>query len=247
VNRRCLTYASVTSVGALAALSAAAAVLLLQPHWLIELLARRSPRVLYFVETNEPLVTLTFDDGPDPHTTPRILDLLERYEARATFFLISDRVQGYEGLVREMVEAGHELGNHMTRDRPSVRLSSAEFEAALIEADSVLSRFAEVEWFRPGGGRYDDALLSIIEKHGYRCALGSVYPYDSAIPFSTFAAHRILRKTRPGSVIILHDNGARGRRTADVLERILPELRGRGLRVVTLSELVTADSSAASM
>ena len=229
-----------TTLGSLAAASAGAAVLLLQPHWLVDVLARRSPRVLYFVDTDEPLVALTLDDGPDPQTTPLILDVLERYEARATFFLISDRVRGNEGLVRRMVEAGDELGNHMTQDRPSSRLSSARFEAALLEADSVLSRFGDVRWFRPGGGRYSDAMLSIIEARGYRCALGSVYPYDATIPFSSFAVQHVLRSVRPGSVIILHDYGERGARTAAALRRILPELWRRGLRSVTLSELVAA-------
>jgi peptidoglycan/xylan/chitin deacetylase (PgdA/CDA1 family) len=237
VNRRWLTYATVTTVGALAALSAAAAVLLLQPQWLIDFFARRSPQVLYFAETDQPLVALTLDDGPDPHSTPQILDVLERYEARATFFLISDRVRGNEGLVQQMVEAGHELGNHMTQDRPSIRLSSAEFEAALLEADSVLSHFTDVRWFRPAGGWYNDAMLSIIEAHGYRCALGSVHPYDATIPSSAFAARHTLRGVRPGAVVILHDGGGRGLRTAAALERILPELKRRGLRTVTLSEL----------
>jgi peptidoglycan/xylan/chitin deacetylase (PgdA/CDA1 family) len=200
---------------------------------------------LYFVKTNEPLVALTIDDGPDEQTTRPILDLLKRHEAKATFFLIGDRVRGNEQLVQEMVEAGHELGNHMTRDRPSIWLSSADFEAALLEADSVLSRFADVRWIRPGSGWYDDAMLSIIEKHGYRCALGSVYPYDSAIPFSAFSAQHVLRKARAGSVIVLHDGGGRGQRTIAALERILPELRRRGLRTVTLSALVVADSSRA--
>jgi peptidoglycan/xylan/chitin deacetylase (PgdA/CDA1 family) len=234
-----------TTLGCLAAAAAATAVLVLQPHWLVDALARRSPRVLYFVKTNEPLVALTIDDGPDEETTRAILDLLKRHEAKATFFLISDRVQGNEELVKEMVEAGHELGNHMTRDRPSNRLSSAEFEAALLEADSVLSRFAEVRWVRPGSGWYDDAMLSIIEKHGYRCALGSIYPYDSAIPFAAFSVHHVLRKARAGSVIVLHDGGGRGHRTVAALERMLPELQQRGLRAVTLSALVVADSSRA--
>jgi peptidoglycan/xylan/chitin deacetylase (PgdA/CDA1 family) len=245
VNRAWSKIAKWTAVGCLAAVSAATAVLLLQPRWLVDALARRSPRVLYFVDTSAPLVALTIDDGPDEQTTRAILDLLKRHEAKATFFLISDRVLGNEELVKEIVEAGHELGNHMTRDRPSRQLSSAEFEAALIEADSVLSRFGDVQWVRPGSGWYDDAMLSVIEKHGYRCALGSVYPYDSAIPSAAFSVHHVLRKASSGSVIVLHDGGARGMRTLAALERILPDLRRRGLRAVTLSELVAADSSRA--
>lgn len=243
--RRWLTYATVTIVGAIAAVSAATAILLRQPQWLIDLLASRSPSVLYFVKTERPLLALTIDDGPDQRTTRHILDVLERNEARATFFLISDRVRGNEGLVRAIVEAGHELGNHMTRDRPSIHLSKAEFESALLVADSVLSQFGDVRWVRPSGGRYDAGMLSIIEKHRYRCALGSIYPYDATIPFSAFAIRFILSKARPGSVIILHDGGARGRRTVVILERILVEIRRRGLHAVTLSELVAADSSRA--
>jgi len=237
MGRRRIKIALLTALGSAAALAAATGLVLLQPRWLVAVLAQTSPRVVYFVETERPAVALTIDDGPDGPSTRRILDVLERYEARATFFLISDRVAGDEELVEEMVAAGHELGNHMKRDRPSIELSPAEFEAALLEADSVLSRFAELRWARPGSGWYDGTMLSIMEKHGYRCALGSIYPYDALIRSPAFAVHHVLRKARPGSVIVLHDWATRGARTAAALEDILPELRRRGLEVVTLSEL----------
>ncbi len=194
--------------------------------------------MLYFIETEESLVALTIDDGPDPETTPSILQLLARHHARATFFLISDRVDGNAALVRRAVAEGHELGNHLTRDEPSIALSSDEFAEALREAHATLARFAPVRWVRPGSGWYDREMLSIIAAHGYRAALGSVYPYDALIPSSRFAAQHVLRKVRPGSIIILHDGGARGARTAQTLEAILPELARRGLQVVTLSELI---------
>jgi peptidoglycan/xylan/chitin deacetylase (PgdA/CDA1 family) len=83
-------------------------------------------------------------------------------------------------------------------------------------------------------------MLSILHRHGYRCALGSVYPFDAKIGFSGFAAHHVLWNVRPGSIIILHDHGARGKRTALALVTILPELNRRGFRVVPLSELPTS-------
>jgi peptidoglycan-N-acetylglucosamine deacetylase len=84
-------------------------------------------------------------------------------------------------------------------------------------------------------------MLAAIERAGYRCALGSVYPFDAHVPSPAFSSAYILTTVRPGSVIILHDGGARGRRTAVTLERVLPALRGRGYRVVSLSELALLD------
>lgn len=213
-------------------------ILLYQPRWLISELAERSPGVLYYVETRRPVVALTIDDGPDPETTPAILRVLARHRARATFFLIGARARALDSLVSRIVREGHELGNHLARDRTSVRLSAAEFEAGLVETHRTLARFGPVRWLRPGGGWYDDTILTIAAKHGYRCALGSVYPYDAAIPWSDFAVFHVVRSVRAGSIIVLHDGGGRGRRTARTLSRVLPELRDRGFEVVTLSELV---------
>ncbi len=216
--------------------------LLRQPPWLVRMIAERTPGVLYFVDTPEPVVALTLDDGPDGDTTDRILQLLERHAARATFFLISDRIPGNEGVVAKIVEQGHEIGNHLTRDTPSIKLSPAEFEDALLEAHEVLSRFASPRWARPGGGWFSASMLNIMGRHGYRCALASVYPYDPHIPFTAYTVRHVLSNTRPGAVIALHDGGTRGQRTLAALERILPELARRGFRVVTLSELVEGGS-----
>jgi peptidoglycan/xylan/chitin deacetylase (PgdA/CDA1 family) len=85
-------------------------------------------------------------------------------------------------------------------------------------------------------------MVATMARHGYRCALGSVYPYDATIPSATFSTRYILRNVGPGGILVLHDGGSRGRRTARVLRAVLPELKGRGFRVVTLSELAAAAS-----
>lgn len=221
-----------------ALLLAAGGAAVLRPYWAVALLARRSPDVVYFVGTEEPVVALTIDDGPDPAATPKILDVLGRHDAHATFFLLASRVPGNEELVRRTVEEGHEIANHLVADEPSILLGDSEFERQLLEADSVLSDFAEVRWFRPGSGWYNDEMLSTLRRHGYQCALGSVYPFDPQVPSSWFATRYVLWNVRPGSIIVLHDYGARGDRTAKALTTILPELNRRGWRVVTLSELL---------
>jgi len=212
--------------------------LFFQPRWLLSIAELIIPGVIYFVETSEPVVALTIDDGPDSITTPKVLDILSQHQASATFFLISSKLEGNECLVSELVRQGHELGNHLTQDEPSIQLSPTEFETALLEAHQALSSFVELHWLRPASGWYSARMLKIAHAHGYRVALGDVFPYDTNIPSSQFAAKHILCNVRPGSIIILHDGGIRGEIIVSTLAKTLPELHRRGFRVVTLSELL---------
>ncbi len=213
----------------------------LEPEWVVARLRKRSPSVLYSIDTKEPVVALTIDDGPDPVQTPKILDILEQYNAHATFFLISSRLPGNEEIVQRMLDEGHEIANHLVYDEPSIRLASDEFERQLLEADQVLSQFGETIWFRPGSGWYNNGMLDIVQEHGYQCALGSVYPFDPQIGSSWFIKKYVLWKASPGEIVVLHDYGARGRRTAEALASILPELMEKGYKVVNLTELVNVE------
>lgn len=222
------------------ALSIPGATLLFQPRWILRQLNGYSEQVLYSVETELPLVALTIDDGPDPRTTGRILDTLARHDASATFFVLASHIPGNEALLERMLREGHELGNHMLTDRPSIQLSVAEFERRLLAARQALAPFGDTHWFRPGSGWHNRAMLATLARYGYRTALGSIYPFDAHLPSTRFAVRYILRRAFPGAVIILHDVDQRGERTIDTLETILPELQARGLRVVTLTELTDA-------
>jgi peptidoglycan/xylan/chitin deacetylase (PgdA/CDA1 family) len=224
-------------------LVAAGAVLSNPPDWFLKSLGRRYPGCLYHVPTQERLVALTVDDGPDPVSTPLILAQLRRHQARATFFLITGRLRDQGPLVRKLVAEGHEVGNHFTQDRPSIRLTPRAFEADLLQAHRELAPWGRLIWARPASGWYSQAMVEVMQRHGYRCVLGSVYPFDATIPSVAWARGYILRNARPGAIVVLHDGGSRGRRTARVLAEVLPELRRRGYRVVSLSELLTAGSS----
>ena len=207
------------------------------------IVGRRDPRVLYAASVRERVVALTLDDAPDPATTPALLTVLRRHEARATFFVISERIRGNEPLLAEIVAQGHELGNHMERDEPSIELDEDEFEVGLVRATRALTPFGKVRWFRPGSGYYDDAMLDIVERHGLRCALGLVYPIDAHVPWSWFARTWIRWRVEAGAVIILHDGGKTGARTAETLDKVLPWLRERDYRVVTLTELARLEET----
>ena len=213
-------------------------------YGIILILQASFPGAIYFVETDKKLVALTIDDGPDPETTKEILKVLNQYDVKATFFVLSSNIPGNESIVTQIIRQGHELGNHMTHDEPSIKLTKSEFIAKFNEADKVLSRFAEVRWFRPGSGWYSSEMISYLvhDERGYLCALGSVYPFDTSISWSLFSTLYISLNARPGSIIILHDHGNRGKRTVKTLKRILPKLKRRGIKVVTLTELYYARS-----
>lgn len=219
-------------------LLSASLIAFIQPSWALMFLEKRNPNVIYSIDTDEAIVALTIDDGPDPKTTAEILDVLREYGAKATFFLISDNVIGNEGLVTKILEDGNEIGNHLTSQKPSILYSKTEFEAEFLQAHEVLSQFSPMRWFRPGSGWYSNAMLSTLEKYNYRCVLASIYPFDAKVPSSQFASKYVLWRVKPGAIIVLHDSDGRGGRTVETLRTILPELAEQGFRVTTLSELV---------
>ncbi|MGH2618615.1 MAG: chitin deacetylase family protein [Thermomicrobiales bacterium] len=219
--------------------------LLIRPGPVVRWLARRHPDILFHMETEELLVALTIDDSPHPSLTPRILDVLAEHDAHATFFVIGERVAGNEEIVRRMAAAGHQLGNHLMADAPSARLSAAEFERQLLHTHEVLAPYGPIRWFRPGHGWFNRRMIDQIHLHGYRCAMASAYAFEFHIPSARYAALHILFNVRPGAVIVLHDGGQDRERTVAVLRRVLPELKRRGYRVVTLSELVRENDEGA--
>jgi len=236
MRRAIVTFAAAAGI----LLLAAAAVVWTAPGWLIPRLARQYPGCLYQAATGQKLVALTIDDGPDPSSTPRILDVLRQNGAAATFFLISSRLRGAQSVMSRLVREGHQLGNHLTQDRTSIRLTPAAFESDLLRAHQAFAPWGHPVWARPGSGWYSDEMIQVMRRHLYRCALGSVYPFDAAIPSTNWARSYILHHVRPGAIVILHDGGSRGKRTARVLAAVLPELTRRGYKVMTLSGLLGA-------
>lgn len=205
----------------------------------------------------------------DANSTDRILAVLKRHNqaepqstAHATFFLLSDQVQRREGLgnghqdeiTAQIVADGHEIGNHLVEDGASILLGD-RFTPAFDSAHHQLAAYTnvsasehpQVRWLRPGVGWCDRDMTAAIAQHAaYRSdhdfphiALGSVWPYDTFQTSPAFSRWFIRRSIRPGSIIILHDSGARGDRTVAVLSQLLPALAEAGYKVVPLSELAT--------
>jgi peptidoglycan/xylan/chitin deacetylase (PgdA/CDA1 family) len=193
--------------------------------------------VVATVPTHRPIVALTVDDGPDPSTTPALLAQLARVEVTATFFLLGERVQAHPDLVAAIVAGGHELGNHLWRDEPSVRLPPDEFARQLRLAHELLTAYAPVRWFRPGSGWFTPRMLRAGAELGYRCALGSPGLAPTRYPDPVRLGVRLAARCGAGDVVILHEGLPERAAVPDVAAALAAALTVRGLRPVPLSTL----------
>jgi peptidoglycan/xylan/chitin deacetylase (PgdA/CDA1 family) len=199
--------------------------------------------VLFEVTAHEKIIALSIDDAPSTFTDG-ILDVLDENEARATFFVIGGQVAGREKILRRIIRRGNELGNHAMRDEPSKNLSNEELKTQVDEVEQMLDTAYRAEglkmgskFFRPGSGFFDDRMRRLLAQWGYRITLGSVYPHDPQIPYYSVNARHILSMAHPGAIIICHDR--RGW-TVPMLKIVLPELRKRGYRIVSISTLIAS-------
>ncbi len=234
--RRKWRYAGAIVVGAV---GLAGFVLLYQPLWAFAVLARVFPGILWRVPTSAPGVALTFDDGPAPDHTPEVLAILARHGARATFFLIGERAAAYPEMVASLRAAGHDIGNHYYTIHSTRRASDAEFLANLHRAEAVL-RQPEPKLFRPPGGLLRSGQLALLREEGFRCVLGSAYPYDPSHPPAAYIRWLVAKNLSPGVIVILHDGIADPSRSIAALDGILTAGEKKGLRFVPLRELLKA-------
>jgi peptidoglycan-N-acetylglucosamine deacetylase len=205
----------------------------------VRILSRLIPgEVLCYVDTGARAVALTFDDGPHPDTTPELLDVLARHDARATFFLIGDRIPGNEPIVARIAAEGHELANHLMHEERSVLLSDEQFQRDLAEVTGMLARYGTVRWFRPGSGWFTPRMLSTAAQQELRIALGTVVAMHDGGPGDAGIARSVLTGIRPGSIVVLHEGMPRRRGVAATVDEVLTELRRKDFAVVTVSELV---------
>jgi peptidoglycan/xylan/chitin deacetylase (PgdA/CDA1 family) len=185
---------------------------------------------------------LTFDDGPDAHGTPAVLERLAEARVVATFFLVGEQVQRNPGLVGEIVAAGHAVGIHCQRHRNLMWLTPRQVRHDLDRAAASIEELTgrRLELYRPPYGILNSAALGVARSNGWRTVLWSDWGRDwehSATADSI--ATLLLDGARPGSVGLLHDSDRYGatdswRRTAESLPRVLAGLAERSLPAVVL-------------
>ncbi|MGE5233634.1 MAG: polysaccharide deacetylase family protein [Acidobacteriota bacterium] len=196
------------------------------------------------VATREAAVALTFDDGPDPETTPRVLEVLERHGARGTFFVVGKRVRRHPEIVERTATAGHALANH-SWDHPSFRRVSGPMRRAQIRwcADELGTR--AIRLFRPPFGEQSLASRLDVLRSGHRVVCWDVVAEDWRDDPAERLVARVVRRMRRGSIVVFHDSlyvtddeRFRDRRpTLQALETLLQRFAGE-LRFVTVPELL---------
>jgi len=209
-------------------------------------LHRNSPvfgPVLTHLEGDEPFVSITFDDGPNPRATPRILDVLRREGVRATFFVLGRHAERWPELVRRAALDGHQLGNHGYFHRKLHRRSPGYVRDDLTRGTEQIVRASGVRprHFRAPHGFRSPWVTPIAASLGQRTVGWSLGVWDSARPGADVIAARTLEGMHAGSILLLHDGdgydpeGDRSQ-TAEALPAILDGLRRRGFRFTTLPD-----------
>jgi peptidoglycan-N-acetylglucosamine deacetylase len=219
-------------------LALVAFVVVWQPLFAYDALARLFPRFVWRVKTAAPLVALTFDDGPSPDHTPRVLEILARYDAHATFFLIGNRIEQHPETVALIRAGGHEVGNHSYTLRSALKQTDEEFARDLKRTGDLLAFTGPFKPFRPPGGRIRGAQLDGALREGYTPVLGSAYPFDGQHPPSAYIGWLVRKNLAPGTVVILHDGIADPSRGIAALPGILEDGRRKGLRFVAVGTLL---------
>ena len=187
------------------------------------------------------MAVLTFDDGPDPEGTPRVLDELARAEVAATFFVLGRHVDENPALIREMVARGHEVGLHGMEHRRHDRLSAAAAEGDLRAGSEAIAAAAgrPPEWYRPPFGASSPALAAACEKLGLRLVYWNAWGQDWEESSPGRIAGLVERDLSPGAIVLLHDSARYAQRasaaaTAEAIPLIVRSARERGLRLVSL-------------
>jgi peptidoglycan/xylan/chitin deacetylase (PgdA/CDA1 family) len=208
------------------------------PHLLTPACAWRGPR-------GSPRVALTFDDGPDPEWTPRLLDALGAAGVRGTFFLIGERAARAPGLVRRMVREGHEVGNHSWSHRSLWLCGSRATAEQIRRAHDRLADLtgAAPRHFRPPWGMVNAAMFPVLRRLGERCVFWSIQPEGQRPAPAARQVAYVLGRAHAGAIVDLHD--AEGTRAAparlmEALPALLEGLRGRGWQLTTVADLLSA-------
>ncbi|MBR5268642.1 MAG: polysaccharide deacetylase family protein [Lachnospiraceae bacterium] len=191
--------------------------------------------VLGNVDPTRPMVALTYDDGPSA-VTSRILDSLEAHGARATFYMVGNRMGSYQSTIQRMQALGCELGSHTWNHSYLTQLSADGIRGNLNQFDTTLQTITGVRsvTMRPPGGFINSSVQSTLASYGQPAIMWSIDTLDWKTRNAQSTINTVLSKVQDGDIILMHDlYGA----TADASAVLIPELINRGYQLVTISEL----------
>ncbi len=189
-------------------------------------------------------IAMTFDDGPHPQNTPRVLDMLRARNIKATFYVIGQSVNLYPSIVRRTVAEGHEIGNHSHTHRLLSKLGDSELRQEMTRCRDAVARAAGVQprtMRPPYGGLLQRQRQLVHSEFGYPTILWSVDPLDWKNRNSSLITSRILGGSSAGAIVLAHDLHAT---TVDAMPATLDGLLRRSFKFVTVSQLLAMKTDA---
>jgi len=184
-------------------------------------------------------VALTFDDGPHPQYTTKLLSILQKYHVKATFFVVGKMAQQYPDLVKAEHAAGHVVGNHTYDHVNLTRVPLDEVSTEWRKCDDTIKSIlgTQMRFCRPPGGDYDAAVITAAQDLGLTTVLWTDDPSDYASPGDTVIEQRVLDRIGNGGIILIHDGV---QQTVDVLPQIISTLQKKGFRFQTVEDMEKA-------
>ncbi len=197
---------------------------------------RNGLAILVRGDTARKEIALTFDDGPHPQFTLRLLALLRQLDVRATFFVVGEKVDQAPYILPMIIKDGHELGNHTYHHLNLTKISNELIQSEIQQCNNAIHRACGVnaQYFRPPGGRHDAVIITMAEALKMVTVLWTDDPADYKMPGEQILEDRLLHHISNGAVCLLHDGIEQ---TLDILPDLIMHLRREGYRFVTLSEL----------
>lgn len=204
------------------------------------------PTCLWSGCTTSATIALTFDDGPHPHHTPRLLEVLDHYQIPASFFWLGACVQRSPQPAREIWQRGHWIGLHGYQHEAFPRLSATQLQHSLHQTQAAIAQACEVDLsyvqanirdVRPPNGFFTPQTLRYLQDWQYRPVMWSVVPEDWVRPGVETVVQRVLSQVQNGSVIVLHDGYCGGEDVADTAAALIPRLIERGFQFGTIDDL----------
>jgi peptidoglycan-N-acetylglucosamine deacetylase len=192
------------------------------------------------VKTTQKVIALTFDDGPDKPYTQQILDVLNKNDVKATFFVLGGNAKANPDLIKEMMSQGHELGNH-TMSHSKMKGRSVEAMVNDIQSvDTILHNlgYTKAIPFRAPMGITSDNLKVALQKLNKEHVLFTFLPQDWTKISADQIYNNVMKEMKPGLIITLHDGGNRRENTVKATQMLITELKQQGYQFVTVSELL---------
>ncbi|WP_418790125.1 polysaccharide deacetylase family protein [Phosphitispora sp. TUW77] len=200
--------------------------------------------VIYKGITDEKIVALTFDDGPDPTFSPEIVRILNDYQIKATFFVVGEQVEKYPEILKMEYDAGHEIANHSYTHRNMDSLDSDAVIEEITRTNGIIHKYTgqHVNWFRPPRCKYDMKVKKEVKCQGMDTVLWTSVIETKMTKDPEQMALRVAEQIRPGGIILLHDSRLDRTLTVKALPILIENLQMQGYRFVTISELLNKDS-----